>query len=241
MIYIESIRNGSSGNLYVVRNEDTNILLECGFKLKKILNLLQDVSNPIELYSYDACVISHAHNDHSLGAKEISDYLPIYCNEETATRKHIKKANITAHNRVFTIGSIRVKAIAVNHGECDNLAYIFKDDDNSILFATDFSFCSTNLSNFKFNEIYIECNYDDQTLKKQIDEETDNETKFIRQLNTHMSLEHLIKYLKTFNLSKTDKISLIHLSRFCSNKKIIVEKMQANFPNMEIEFAKGGN
>lgn len=236
MITIDSIRNGSSGNLYVVKNNDTKFLLEFGFGINKAIELLAD---DYHLADMQACLISHCHSDHSLGLKDITYLFPIYCNKQTAEQRKVP-ANLIEHNSKINIGSVRAKAISVEHGQTDNLGFIFKDDDSSALFITDFHVCKHNLSNFKFNEIYVECNYDNETLQSMMPSD-EVDAKFTRQFNTHMSVENLIVFLKGLDLTCCHKISLVHLSRFCSRKKNILDKLQKEFPGMKFEFAKGGN
>lgn len=53
---IESLASSSHGNLYVVSDGDTKLLLECGVSYKKLLKLTNfDVSQ------FRACLLSHSH------------------------------------------------------------------------------------------------------------------------------------------------------------------------------------
>lgn len=231
MITITCYCSGSSGNLYLVRNNDTKILLECGVDEKTIRNFLKQEG--VNISTLDACLISHKHKDHTQSMDYISQFIDIYACQQVFSDKKISGGNVLFDKQNFKIGNIKIKPIAINHGVCDNMGFIFKDSDNCIFWATDFSILApansqkiTDLSNFRFDEIWIECNYITeyliQDLNKAKEERNVNlERKLTRQLNTHMSLENCVKHLKTFNLEKCKSIHLIHISFDVGNKEIM--------------------
>lgn len=59
MINIIGFASSSSGNLFVVQNEDTNILLEAGLQKKDIMRCISSVD--LMIIDFSACIISHAH------------------------------------------------------------------------------------------------------------------------------------------------------------------------------------
>ena len=60
MITIKSYGSGSSGNLYLVKNKDTNIVLECGLELGVIRAMLN--RNNLQYKDINGCITSHCHN-----------------------------------------------------------------------------------------------------------------------------------------------------------------------------------
>lgn len=224
MIKIDVFNSGSSGNLYLVSNEDTKILLECGVDEDKIIKTLWK-EKKTKLSKLNACLISHPHKDHMESIKYVNQFLPIYANEGVYN-KYSFKGYIIKHNTNFNVGSIKIKPIEVKHGKTPNLAFIFKDKDSTIFFGTDFSYMEANLNNFKFNSIYIEINYINNILNKYIDEMKDlpYKDKFIRQINTHMSLENVTEnLLDHWNLEECKEIIAIHMSLDCGDRQIIRE------------------
>lgn len=230
MIKIDIYASGSSGNLYLVSNEDTKILLECGVDKETIVKTLwKDKKTTIS--KLNACLITHPHNDHMASIEYINKYIDIYANEGVFNR-YAFKGYIISHNMNFEIGSIKIKPIRVEHGKTPNLAYIFKDKDNTIFFGTDFSFLRGDLSSFKFDSIYIEINYINNILNKHIEcwEETTYKEKFIRQINTHMSLENVTQnILDHWDLSKCKELIAIHMSLDCGDKYIIKETIESKY------------
>ena len=63
---LKVIGTGSSGNAYILGNEDEALLIECGVKIndiKKALNF--DYSKVV------GCIISHEHQDHCKSANDV--------------------------------------------------------------------------------------------------------------------------------------------------------------------------
>lgn len=60
MITIKSYGSGSKGNLYLVKNKDTNIVLECGLGVEVIKAMLN--RNNLQYKDINGCITSHCHN-----------------------------------------------------------------------------------------------------------------------------------------------------------------------------------
>ena len=238
MITINNYASGSSGNCYIVKNENTAILLECGVDADTLINnILYKSNNRMTLAQLDGCLISHKHSDH-LGfgkyetIRKVNQYTKVYACQNVYD-KYTFDGFIICDNLNFTIGTIRIKAIAVNHGKTPCYAFIFKDNESTIFWGTDFiGFKTLNLSKFQFTEIFIEVNYITEKLQalleKSIEEEdTTKEYKFTRQLNTHMSLYNCITYfLKEWDLSKCKRITALHVSKEAGDVKVIKETIE---------------
>lgn len=216
MIKIKSYGSGSSGNCYLVTNEDTNIILECGIQPNEIKNML--IENKLNYTDINACITSHSHNDHSYCIKDFDTYdVPCYCTFETKHRYLVSYDNFIElkDKTYYTVNSIKFMAFNVYHGKTECFGFILADKDSMKLFITDFSSLNVNLSQFPIDEIFIECNYIQANIE--LAKETDNNflaIKHARQINTHCSLETLVTLLGSglINLNKVNKINLIHIS-----------------------------
>lgn len=236
MINIDCLSSGSIGNLYIVSNENTKILLECGLDKNIIIKKLYE--KKLNLRNFRACVISHAHNDHAymIGTKNsvkyINQYMPIYANEGIYD-KCAFKGHIIHHKQVFKIGDIRIYTINVEHGKCPNNAFIFHDKDSTIFFGTDFSNMPDSLINYKFDEIWIECNYSNVLIEQVINELVENKEityKYDRQKTTHMSLRNCIYHLENkFNLEKCKRIVCVHISQDVGDNIEFKENIENKF------------
>lgn len=233
MIKIKSYGSGSKGNLYLVSNSNTNIILECGLGIETIKTMLNE--NKLQFKNINACLSSHVHQDHSQSIAYLYDYnIPCYATNETRIRYNLSYENFTPlnDNTLYKINDIQIISIQVNHGKTDCFGFIFKDKDNMILFITDFMECKKNLKKFKFNEIFIECNYIEdlwETNRYNEDNDLELENKYKRQLNTHQNLNNLITHLQNMDLSKCDKITLIHISEDIGNRDIMKNTIEEEF------------
>lgn len=233
MIKIKSYGSGSKGNLYLVSNANTNIILECGLDFNEIKKMLN--RNNLQFNNINACFTSHVHQDHSQSISYLQDYnIPCYATNDTRIKYNLDYNNFIPlnDNKLYKINDIQIISLKVNHGSADCYGFIFKDKDNMILFITDFMECKKNLKPFKFNEIFIECNYIEELWNiNRNNEENDYEkdNKYKRQINTHQSLNNLIIHLKNMNLSNCDKITLIHVSEDIGNRDLMKNTIEEEF------------
>lgn len=229
MIKIKSYGSGSQGNCYLVSNEECNILLECGFNINYIIKRL--IADNVKISDLSSVFISHVHKDHSMALHDLHDYMiPIYCSNQTIQKYNLSNVNDLSKKSFIKIKNIDVIALRVKHGDCECYGFIFHDEDSTILFLTDFMLMEYDLSEFKFDEIFIETNYCENKINQILENENaDNLIKVQRQINTHCSLENAITYLKNMNLSKCKKINGIHLSKEFANEKEIIFKIQNQF------------
>lgn len=226
MLEIITYASGSDGNLYLIKNSNTRILIEAGVDAKKIRKNL--ISDGMFITELDGCVISHNHQDHSLSADYVSYYVKTYSTQSVC--KKYKDCVAVTPKVPFKIGDIKVLAIPIYHGECENNAYIFMDKDSCIFFGTDFSLMEQNVSNFSFDKIMIECNYDDNELAKELEKKQDEKhEKYLRQLSTHMSKVNCMVHLDAMNLSKCNEIILLHNSKFLINKNQTIKDFESKY------------
>lgn len=237
MINIKSYGSGSEGNLYYLTSNDTKIILECGVETSKIENML--IENKILATDINACITSHSHIDHSCNINFFQDYnVHTFCTKDTISRYRMmmnsfNPPHILEHCKMFKVKNLLFMPFNVNHGSTECFGFLIKDtiDDYCVLFATDFCECKCDFRNFKFNQIFIECNYVDENLKNAIIKDKDNKSeaflqiKHKRQLNTHMSLDNLLVILNSIDLSNCDKITLIHVSNELGDREMMTNKV----------------
>lgn len=226
MLNIKCFASSSKGNLYLLENEETRILLECGVEKKELSRYLRCCN--LLITDIDACIISHIHSDHSLSVEWVKEYIKVYSTHE----HHSKDEDIIAMSILspFKIGTIKILPIPVEHGKTENNAFVFMDKDNCLFFGTDFSLMSQNVSNFKFNKIFIEANYDDVLLQNALDNENNEyKIKHIRQCSTHMSKENCKLHLKNMDLSNCQEIILLHPSAFLIGKEKTKNEFEQEF------------
>lgn len=240
MLSVKVLGSGSSGNCYLVSNDSTNILLECGIKKKELTFGL--VSHGLDISSIDGCLISHEHKDHCLEIQYVDEYTNIYTNNSVYNIYKDNTYNLSFKHplKPFKIGSVAIMPINVEHGETECYGYIIRDSETCILFVTDFKQFSANLKQFKFDMVMIETNYVEEIINAALD--TEHGYKYLRQINTHCSVENAVIHLKAMDLSNCKEIMGVHLSSDVGDKKTIRAIMESEFPNIDISIAckKGG-
>lgn len=93
-----------------------------------------------------------------------------------------------------------------------------------MLYATDTYYIKYKFS--KLNYLLIECNYILEIVKENINNSTINKSRYTRLLESHFSLENLMSFLKSNDLSNTKNIVLCHLSDTNSNQYIMQKTVQ---------------
>ena len=138
------LSSGSTGNVTVVRNGETTLMIDAGLSAKRIDELL--AMRELTGAELDGILVTHEHSDHikGLGAMARKYDLPIYANTNTwgAIEKGIGK--IAEHNRVIMetgqhrdFGSMRVESFAISHDAAEPVAYNFYDGKEKLGVATD--------------------------------------------------------------------------------------------------------
>ena len=206
-----SLASSSHGNAYIISDEETRILLECGLSRKKLQQL-----TGFQLTAFDACLVSHEHKDHShCVADLVAVGLPVYMSQGTADALELETVTTIQHGEQFTVGSIDVVPFTTFHDAAEPLGFLFKSrcDGDVLAFATDtvnLAYCFPGVT-----ILAIEANYDREILERS--EKLPDKVRH-RITNSHMEIETLCRYLRGLDLSECREIYLLHLSDAMSNE-----------------------
>lgn len=219
MLHFTPYASSSSGNLYVVDNGRSHFMIECGLPIKKIKQALN-----FGLFGIDFCLLSHEHKDHSKAVKDILKAgIDVYTSQGTidALKIEYHRLHPVKSKQSFTVGDWKILPFDVNHDAAEPLGFLIANEENEkLLFATD-----TYYLKYKFPGVQIfavECNYSLDTLSPDLPE-------IIKQrlLKSHFSLDNLVKFFKANDLSKVEKIYLLHLSAGNSDENFFKRTIQA--------------
>ena len=193
------IASGSTGNCYLVNLGGGVIILDLGvsiYEITKNVNL-NDV-----IFAY----VSHEHKDHSKSMEEIK-------------KREIKVFYGGDNEKILkqSYKGYKLYQVPIQHGECINNALIIQYENECVLYATDFNICKYNLNQFKFTQVIVECNF----IESQLPNENRLDFKTKRQINTHMGLDGLKRFLNTLDLSECKEIDLIHMSQGYGNSIVM--------------------
>lgn len=254
------LASSSSGNCFVlefdINGRPTRIMVECGLPMSEIYSKLNEIG--IQLSSIDACLITHAHGDHSKSAQRLNK-LGVHL---FAHKKTFEALGIIGHNLIVGEANKIARGIAVMPFEVEHdiegaLGYVIKSPSECVIFIIDHKRFSQNLKNFKPDYVFIECNFDDKMVYAQLSEATkilndENVTgsdrvqmqakkkQLDRNINSHCSLRGTIKGLRKMNLSRCRTIFLTHLSDRYANEYKMKSTIEGIFHIRTYVCKKGG-
>lgn len=224
----ESLASSSAGNAYIVSDNDTRILIECGVSHKKLQKL-----SGFSLSEFQACLVSHEHKDHAKSALElISRGMEVYMSQGTAEALETDAVKLIESMEQFNVGSLDIVPFTTFHDAAEPLGFLIKSrvDGDVLAFATD----TVNLR-YKFpglNILAIEANYDKNILERC--EKMPEKVRY-RITNSHMEIDMLCDYLRSLDLSRCREIHLLHLSDATSHEGHFINKVaRAVPPGIEI-------
>lgn len=229
-------KTGSDGNASVISDGETLIQIDAGIHPMKV-----NKNALYKIHSISSVIVTHKHADHSKFIPECVNFgMNVYVNEDTQESLNLvrKWANIynnkcTIKSRTFIITPFKIPHINSDGTECPNYGFLIGSiaTKERMMWATDCSYIEQKFPPLDY--ICIECSYIDI-------EDYSNELEYInqfvekRRLNSHMSLNRCIDFLKNQDLSKCKEVRLLHLTKSQGNiKPIILNKMKENFPNIK--------
>ena len=216
---IKVYASGSSGNCYRLSDGKTTILLECGIPCIQILKKIR-----FEIRKISGVLLTHNHMDHAKAAKDLAGYgINIYSSEGTFKALGLKghRFKVISALESFDIGTFNIYPFDVQHDVPEPLGYVItsKVTGERLLFFTDTYYIKYVFPNI--NIIMGEVNYSLDTISDDLNTARKN-----RLFESHMSLEHFEEMLKANDLSKLNKIYLLHLSDDNSDERLFKERIQ---------------
>lgn len=214
---IKVIASSSSGNAYLVKEGDTEILIECGIQFKKLQQALD-----FRVSSMAGCLVSHSHKDHS---RSVPDLLkvgcPVYMTSETGSELGIP---LSRHYMMVPglwskVGEFLAMPLEMKHDVPCVGFHIVAPSGESLLFATDTAEILHRPERVDY--LMLECNYDTALLAA-------DESCIVKEriMATHMSLDGLIRYLQKADYQNVKEIIIMHLSSAHSDEAMFKRRIE---------------
>lgn len=226
------LASSSAGNAYLLEidrkdQEPVRLLVEAGITYQELNKKLALEGK--NLNHVDAVLITHGHQDHCRSRKYlINRGKRVYGNHLMASDEDY----VLSHGQSkYVANNTLVTAISVEHDVEDPLAFVIQTDTTTVLFATDLKYFKSDLSNIKFDYIFIEANYDGQTIywaqKNAQEKGLKSEIKrYDRITNSHMSISNAIRTLNKLDLTRCKAIFLMHLSDRHANELLFKKQVK---------------
>lgn len=214
---LKVIATGSGGNFYILEVGEEILLLECGIQIKEIKKTLN-----FDLSKVVGCLLTHSHNDHCKAIGEVLKFTNVFTSKGTKEELQEKfelnrHCFEVEHNKPFEVGSFTIVPFNTQHDTKEPLGFLIHHKNiGNIIFATDTYYLKYKFRNIDY--VLIECNYSEEVLEELA-------VYRARLLKSHMSLENLKDTLKTWDLSRTKKIVLIHMSDSHGNSEKFIKEI----------------
>lgn len=233
---LKVLASGSKGNCYLIQGDNETIILECGIRYKQILEGLD-----FNLENVVGCLVTHEHKDHSKAIKYLNmDGIDVYASNGTFESLGIEhhRAKVIESEKLFKVGNFTIMPFETKHDAKEPLGFLINHKEiGNLLFITDSYYCEYNFNNL--NHILVECNYSKNILDENIENGVIPVSLRNRIVKSHFSLNNVIDFLKSNDLSKVKNLLLIHLSSANSDSDCFI-KETAKATGLAIDVARKG-
>lgn len=240
---LKIVNSGSVGNCYILENDSTALVIECGVNFKDIKQALD-----FNLKKVAGVLISHEHGDHCKAIKDVvAAGLNVYCSKGTSEAMKIESHRIKIlplKSRTW-IGDFTIIPFDVKHDAAEPFGFLINHSDcGTVLFITDTYYVPHTFKGV--NNILVEANYSQAIIDERLKDGSLHAKVRDRVLESHMSIETCKDLLRANDLSAVNNIVLIHLSDGNSNAADFKKQVQeltgktvtVAGKNMEIDFSK---
>lgn len=145
-----SFASGSSGNCYLVKNEETALLIDAGISGKKIFQGLEETDTPFDMVS--GLLVTHEHIDHVKSLPIVTKKLPnIYAYASQATWDNIERPVADEKKRCFTVGEdfyiddFLIRPFSIPHDAADPAGFSIYHDGRQISIVTDVGYITDEI------------------------------------------------------------------------------------------------
>jgi len=229
------IASGSKGNCYALEHSGSYLLLDAGAKLKQILAAVDYTPSAIS-----GALITHEHKDHSRAAADlISRGIDVFSSRGTAEALGISGAyryTTLAENDQRFIGGFIVRAFPAIHDAAEPLNFLVAASGMKLAYLTDTAYPAATFTGLSF--LLVECNY----TQEGITAEDDRTPEFVRRriVNTHMSLDTLVEFVRLLDKSRLRGIMLAHVSGERGDPEEGIRRVSEAAPGVPVLQARPG-
>jgi phosphoribosyl 1,2-cyclic phosphodiesterase len=168
-LQVDALASGSSGNAYLVRTGETAMLVEAGLPASRLARFLTGLALPPGRLA--GILLTHAHTDHLLGARQLSDQyrVPIYATAGTLGHRTLRDSPL-AHpiepGRVFEFGDLELLPFRVPHDCVEPVGFRLTSREATLCLTTDLGFVPDDVQPLLEGAdlLVLEANHDEEML-----------------------------------------------------------------------------
>lgn len=221
---LKCLASSSAGNCFYLSfdlggGRKASVLAEAGLPYGSIVR--KAVENGFRLKDVSACLITHSHQDHSRGAKDVSERgIPIFATAATLEAIGVRGEALEYGKPRKLADGLFAIAFRVRHDAPDPAGFIFVTRAERAIFSIDCSEWIDDLSAYRPDYVIIEANYDDEAMSmEQLSLRRRGTEKDMAKLrvngriiSSHMSLANSVRTVGRLDLSNCKAVFLAHLS-----------------------------
>ncbi len=228
-----SLASGSSGNSFLIKNEDTMLLVDAGISARQTDRDLASLG--LELKDVDAVLVTHEHTDHIKGLKAVcsASGAAVYATRGTISgiqfAEELEDVRAFCPGDSFRIGSIEVGTFPTSHDAAEPSGFVFSAGGRSAAIVTDTGFVTDECFSCmrRADVLVLESNHDESVLKM------GRYPWFLKQrilsdrghLSNEAAANAVLKLLKLEQLEGTERSRLVLLAHLSKEN---------NFPQMAL-------
>lgn len=221
---LKILGSSSSGNCYLIEaTSNERLILDAGVNFKDVQRELD-----FNFKGIQGVLVTHEHMDHLKYAPNFAlNGMNIYASKGTFAKLDLKghRFKIIKALEQFSIGNFIILPFDTQHDANEPLGFLiqYKPTGEKLLYATDTYYIKYRFT--KVNYLLLECNYIKEIAKENVENGIINKSRYIRLLESHFSLDNLLKFLQANDLKDAKEIILCHLSNDNSNEHIMKNKV----------------
>lgn len=221
------LASGSKGNSCIIKSSGVSLLIDCGMTQKYLKQSFLELS--VDFSAFDALLITHDHSDHTKQVRmfrELNIYSPSVLD--------IDYTHVEPYEE-FYIEHIKITPIKTSHDTDFSVGYVFDDGTTKLVYLTDTGYIrQQDYSYLRDADHYIlESNHDPELLMKS------NRPYYIKQRilsdTGHLSNEKAGHVLSEVISSRTQSITLAHMSLEANTEELVLQTIHAHLEDHDLQ------
>ena len=210
-----SLGSGSKGNATLVEEDNTCILIDCGFSLKETEQRLARLNKKAE--EITAILVTHEHGDHASGVMPLARKynIAVYATMGTGRASEWGSESACEYfdiHQTFNVQGLQIQPVTVPHDAKEPSQFIISNGQHRFGLLTDVGSVTAYMQQHYYDcdALFVECNHDSELLK--ISAYPDALKRRVGGDYGHLNNDQAASFLKTVVTNKTQHIVIGHLS-----------------------------